>query len=95
MCMYLCVIWLCSDAYQYESYGQPGAEAAGYGGYGKYLLLTVSIPYLHKHVLNGLVMCALVAEEIIIILTVVLKSGYCRDVRALYINQHCTADVLQ
>jgi len=36
MCMYLCVIWLCSDAYQYESYGQPGAEAAGYGGYGKY-----------------------------------------------------------
>ena len=71
MCMYLCVIWLCSDAYQYESYGQPGAEAAGYGGYGKYLLLTVSIPYLHKHVLNGLVMCALVAEEIIIILTVV------------------------
>jgi len=50
--------------------------------------------YLHKHVLNGLVMCALVAEEIII-LTVVLKSVYCRDVRALCINQHCTADVLQ
>jgi len=27
---------LCSDAYQYESYGQAGGDVAGYGSYGKY-----------------------------------------------------------
>ena len=41
---YVFIDWLCSDAYQYESYGQAGMDASAYGTYSRY-----HVTILNKH----------------------------------------------